>query len=114
MRADAPASQPLSRQTIQAYAARWAEWSAPVLLFMNGSRSTAIYQSFRQLHHDRITLLHQALGISMKIISRYQMDDPRLPEIELQRRIQAYRMSREKMNPWKNKPQRGQRGGVKP
>lgn len=70
---------------------------------MNGDRSTERYQGFRQRHHDRISMLHQALGISLKIIARRSLDDPRISELELRQRIAAYRVSRDKMNPWKNK-----------
>lgn len=105
MRADAPASQPLSRQTSAAYHARWQEWLPLAILSLNGDRTPARIDGFRQRHSDRITMLHHGLRISMKIIARHQLDDPRISEPELQRRIHAYRVSREKMNPWKNKPQ---------
>lgn len=111
MRPDAPATQPLSRQTSAAYAARWQEWSPLCMLSLNGDRTPERVSGFRQRHHDRIVMLHHGLGISMKIIARRQLDDPRISEPELQRRIREARLSRDKMNPWKNKPS-GRRGGA--
>lgn len=103
MRPDAPASPQLSPQAVLSFAARWAEWSPICLLAMNGDRSTVRYQGYRQRHHDRLSMLHLTLGIPMKIISRHQMDDPRLSWAELQSRIARYRVMREKMDPRKNK-----------
>lgn len=103
MRPDAPATPQLSRQTSAAYHARWQEWSPLCMLSLNGDRTPERVAGFRQRHHDRIRQLHQALGISMKIIARRQLDDPRISEPELQRRIREARLSRDKMNPWKNK-----------
>lgn len=103
MRPDTPASATPSGKTAIAYADRWNEWSPLVLLSMNGDRSTLRYQSFRQIHQDRITLLHRTLGISLRTIVNRSLDDPRIEWDEFQCRILAARLSRDKMNPWKNK-----------
>lgn len=112
MRPDAPTPAPLPRQTMLAFAGRWREWSPLCLMAMNGDRSTERYDGYRQRHHDRLTMLHVTLGIPMKIIVRYQMDDPRLRWQELQDRIKHYRVMREKMNPNKNRPVDRRRGGA--
>lgn len=112
MRADQPRTEALARQTQAAYQARWAEWKPWCVLSLNGDRTPERIEGFHQRHHDRIRQLHQALGIPMKIIARRQLDDPRISEPELQRRIREAKLSRDKMNPWKNKG--GRRGKMHP
>lgn len=91
------------RQHMLAYANRWAAWEPWVRITMNGDHSTERYVGFRNRHHDRILLLHQALGIPMKIISRHALDDPRLTEPEMRERLTAYRKRKEVYDSLKHK-----------
>lgn len=93
----------IPRQTALAYAQRWEEWSPLCLLMMGVDRSTERYQGFRQRHWDRLLLLNQSLNIPMKIITRRQLDDPRITEPEMRKRLAEYRITRDKVNPWKNR-----------
>src|SRR5580765_4376668 len=88
-----------------AYANRWRDVSPWVLLAMrnNGGFSSEKYDGYRNRHRDRLLLLHQAMGISMKVISRHMLDDPRLSEPEIQEKLMQYRKRQEVYDSMKRK-----------
>ena len=59
--------------------------------------------AYQEVHRARLLLLHQSLGIPMKIISRHELDDPRLSDDELQKRLQQYRARKQVYDSMKRK-----------
>jgi hypothetical protein len=97
MRTDqSSASAAAALRHARSYANRWMAIRPWVLMALGSGSSLSAdvverFEGYRLRHHDRLLLLHQSFGIPMNIIRRHALDDPRLSEPEMRKRLQQYR-----------------------
>jgi hypothetical protein len=105
---DSPA--PLPASTVAAITSRWAAWQPFVRAWMQSRDDTrsSTYAALRDLHRQRI-LAALSLGLSLWVIERNQLDDPRLDSDQHRERIASATRRKRTYPRQRPRAERGQR-----